>query len=95
MTESVVIPFLTREWRLASDIARDVYEAEGERGDLMAVRIRVNRNLRNMERRGKAERKAATEGGGKMTPMMWRLARWTASRGPPSATRSGPGARWT
>ena len=56
MTESDVLPFLTREWRLASEIARDVYEAEGERGEFRAVRIRVNRNLRNMERRGKAER---------------------------------------
>lgn len=95
MTESDVLPFLTREWRLASEIARDVYEAEGERGEFRAVRIRVNRNLRRMEARGKAERKAATEGGGMMTPMMWRLVRWTASRGPPSATRSGPRARWT
>ena len=56
MTESDVIPFLAREWRLASDIARDVYEAEGERGEFRAVRIRVNRNLRRMEARGKVER---------------------------------------
>lgn len=75
MTESDVLPFLTREWRLASDIARDVYEAEGERAGLMAVRIRVNRNLRVMEKHGKVERRPATEGGGKMTPMMWRLVR--------------------
>ena len=56
MTESDVLPFLTHEWRLASEIARDVYEAEGGRGEFRAVRIRVNRNLRNMEKRGKAER---------------------------------------
>lgn len=71
MTESDVIPFLTREWRQTADIARDVYEAEGRRGDFEMVRTRVAHTLSMMEKRGKAERKRAPTRG---RPIMWRLA---------------------
>ena len=71
MTESDVIPFLTHEWRQTVDIARDVYEAEGRRGDFEMVRTRVAHTLSMMEKRGKAEsRRQPTRG----RPVMWRLA---------------------
>lgn len=71
MTESDVIPFLTREWRPTSDIARDVWDAEGHRGDFDMVRTRVAHALSMMEKRGKAEsRRQPTRG----RPVLWRLA---------------------
>lgn len=71
MTESDVMPFLTREWRSTVEIARDVYEAEGRRGDFSMVRTRIAHTLSMMEKRGKAEsRRQPTRG----RPIMWRLA---------------------
>lgn len=71
MTESDVGPFLTHEWRSTADIARDVYEAEGRRGDFDMVRMRIAHTLSMMEKRGKAEsRRQPTRG----RPIMWRLA---------------------
>ena len=71
MTESDVVPFLTREWRSTVEIARDVYEAEGRRGDFDMVRTRVAHTLSMMERRGKVESKRAPTRG---RPVLWRLA---------------------
>lgn len=71
MTESDVVPFLTHEWRQTADIARDVYEAEGRRGDFEMVRTRVAHTLSMMEKRGKAESKRQPMRG---RPVLWRLA---------------------
>ena len=71
MTESDVIPFLTHEWWQTADIARDVYEAEGRRGDFTTVRTRVAHTLSMMEKRGKVESKRAPTRG---RPVLWRLA---------------------
>ena len=71
MTESDVMPFLTREWRQTAEIARDVYEAEGRRGDFDMVCRRIAHTLSMMEKRGKAEsRRQPTRG----RPVLWRLA---------------------
>ncbi len=71
MTESDVMPCLTREWRTTIEIARDVYEAEGRRGDFDMVRTRIAHTLSMMEKRGKAESKRAPTRG---RPVLWRLA---------------------
>ena len=71
MIESDVVPFLTREWRSTVEIARDVYEAEGHRGDFSMVRTRIAHTLSMMEKRGKAESKRAPTRG---RPVLWRLA---------------------
>ena len=71
MTESDVVPFLTREWRSTVEIARDVYEAEGWRGDFTMVRTRIAHTLSMMEKRGKVESKRAPTRG---RPVLWRLA---------------------
>ena len=71
MTESDVVPFLTREWRSTVEIARDVYEAEGRRGDFDMVRTRIAHTLSMMEKRGKAESMRQPTRG---RPIMWRLA---------------------
>ena len=71
MTESDVVPFLTHEWRQTADIARDVWDAEGHRGDFSMVRTRVAHTLSMMERRGKVESKRAPTRG---RPVLWRLA---------------------
>ena len=71
MTESDVIPFLTREWRQTAEIARDVWGAEGHRGDFDMVRTRVAHTLSMMEKRGKVESKRAPTSG---RPVLWRLA---------------------
>lgn len=71
MTESDVMPFLTHEWRLTTEIARDLYEAEGRRGTLEAARLRANRELRRMEGRGEVESFTVRARG---SPAMWRLA---------------------
>ena len=68
MTESDVRPFLTREWRTTVEIARDVYEAEGRRGDFEMVRTRIAHTLSMMEKRRKVERNGA------VLPHKWRLA---------------------
>ena len=71
MTESDVVPFLTREWRSTVEIARDVYEAEGHRGDFSMVRTRIAHTLSMMEKRGKAESMRSPTRG---RPVLWRLA---------------------
>ena len=71
MTESDVVPFLTRAWRSTIEIARDVYEAEGRRGDFDMVRTRVAHTLSMMEKRGKAESMREQKRG---RPIRWRLA---------------------
>ena len=71
MTESDVVPFLTREWRSTADIARDVWDAEGHRGDFSMVRMRVAHTLSMMEKRGKAESMRDQKRG---RPIRWRLA---------------------
>lgn len=71
MTESDVMPFLTREWRQTADIARDVYEAEGHRGDFEMVRTRIAHTLSMMEKRGKVESMRQPTRG---RPVLWRLA---------------------
>ena len=71
MTESDVVPFLTREWRSTVEIARDVYEAEGRRGDFSMVRTRIAHTLSMMEKRGKAESMREEKSG---RPIRWRLA---------------------
>ena len=68
MTELEVLPYLAREWRTTPDIVRDVYEAEGRRGDLGTVVRRTLHALNMMERRGKVERNGA------VLPHEWRLA---------------------
>lgn len=67
MTESDVLPFLTREWRTTLDIARDVWDAEGQRGDFSMVRTRVLHALSMLEKRGRVERNRA------VLPHKWRL----------------------
>ena len=71
MTESDVVPFLTHEWRQTAEIARDVWDAEGHRGDFDMVRTRIAHTLSMMEKRGKAESKRAPTRG---RPVLWRLA---------------------
>ena len=71
MTESDVVPFLTHEWRQTAEIARDVWDAEGHRGDFSMVRTRIAHTLSMMEKRGKAESKRSPTRG---RPIMWRLA---------------------
>ena len=71
MTESDVVPFLTPEWRQTAEIARDVWDAEGHRGDFSMVRMRIAHTLSMMEKRGKAESKRAPTRG---RPVLWRLA---------------------
>ena len=68
MTESEVIPFLAHEWRSTLDIARDVWDAEGHRGDFTVARTRVLHALSMLEKRGKVERNGA------VLPHKWRLA---------------------
>ena len=71
MTASDVVPFLTHEWRQTAEIARDVYEAEGRRGDFDMVRARVAHALSMMEKRGKVESMRQPTRG---RPVLWRLA---------------------
>lgn len=71
MTESDVVPFLAHEWRQTAEIARDVYEAEGRRGDFEMVRTRVAHTLSMMEKRGKVESMRQPTRG---RPVLWRLA---------------------
>ena len=67
MTTSDPRPFLTREWRTTPDIARDVWESEGRRGDFHCARNRVLQALKRMESTGEAERMDS------VLPSRWRL----------------------
>lgn len=78
MTEQEALAHLTREWRSTMAIARDVWEAEGRRGDYMMVRQRVAHSLAMLEARGLAELAGPGEDGlprGRGSPKYWRLAR--------------------
>ena len=71
MTESDVVPYLTREWRSTVEIARDVWDAEGHRGDFSMVRTRIAHTLSMMEKRGKVQSMRQPTRG---RPVLWRLA---------------------
>lgn len=62
MTELEALAHLTHEWRSTMAIARDVWEAEGRRGDYAMVRQRVAHSLAMLEARGLAELAGPEEG---------------------------------
>ena len=74
MTTTDPTPFMSREWRSTTDIARDAWDAEGRRGDFCNARERVRLVLRRMEKEGKVERMDSA------APLRWRLVRWQRGR---------------
>ena len=76
MTEQEALAHLTHEWRSTMAVARDVWEAEGRRGDYAMVRQRVAHSLAMLEARGLAELAGPDEGlpRGRGSPKYWRLA---------------------
>ena len=62
MTEAETLAHLTHEWRSTKEVARDVWEAEGRRGDPHMVRQRVAHSLAMLEARGLAELAGPEEG---------------------------------
>lgn len=80
MTTTDPTPFMSREWRSTTDIARDAWDAEGRRGDFRYARNRVWLALIRMEKTGRAERMESGGEGPRFRPNLWRLVRWPRGR---------------